>query len=679
MGAFPFRNLRVTALLCAAIATAAPVSGELQQPAPASPAPAPRALAPEDFAELPFLADPQLSPDGTRVAARIINGSHERIGIWRLADPRETPPRIVSLDNVESFAWAGDSRLLIETLSFGIVTGGNVIAYGPSRNIHAYDLGADQATQLSQSRGLFSDTIFIDPYGRYALIADQPTVRATPNVVRVDLDTGASVEVQRRVPGVWSWFADANGIVRVGVDYETRGVRIHYRNTPEAPLRQVETRRDLRDDSVVDTVRFVTNTDRGVIITNAATGRFGVYDYDFATDTRGAAIFEHPEVDVTSATFGPDGAVEGVHFQDDRPRVHWIDPEMAELQRRIDRAFPGKTNLIVNRSRDRSRVLIFSTAADDPGTYYVFDRAARRMEIFASPYSNLHGRAFAPVRPISYQSRDGLRIPGYLTLPPGRGERGLPLVLLPHGGPFIRVGWDFDTEVQMLASLGYAVLQPNFRGSTGYGRDHVARGYGQIGGGMIDDMEDGIAWLALQGIIDPARVCIMGSSYGGYAAVWAAMRSPERYRCAISFAGPSDLRSMLRYNANPFIPRRYVRAWRQRIEGEERIDLNAISPFRQAERLRVPVLLAHGVNDRVVPPVQSQQLAQALRRHNATVESVFYRKSAHGFTDQNEAFDYYRRVAAFLARHNPADGAAPPTEPPAVVGAETPPAAATSR
>ena len=296
------------------------------------------------------------------------------------------------------------------------------------------------------------------------------------------------------------------------------------------------------------------------------------------------------------------------------------------------------------------------------------------MERFASPYDGLHGRAFAPVRAVSYASRDGLRIPAYLTLPPGRPDRGLPLIVLPHGGPFLRTGWTFDPEVQMLASLGYAVLQPNFRGSTGYGRDHVARGYGQLGAGMIDDMEEGINWLAREGVADPARVCIMGSSYGGYAAIWAAIRSPGRYRCAISFAGPSDLRTMLRTHANSFIPRRYVRAFRERVEGEERQDLDAISPLQQAERLRTPVLIAHGVNDQVVPANQSQQLAEALRRHNASVESVFYRKSGHGFTDRNEAADYNRRVAAFLARHNPAGGASAAPSPSGTGSAPSTPA-----
>jgi len=202
------------------------------------------------------------------------------------------------------------------------------------------------------------------------------------------------------------------------------------------------------------------------------------------------------------------------------------------------------------------------------------------------------------------------------------------------------------------------VLQPNFRGSTGYGRAFVEQGYGQYGGAMIDDMEDGIDWLAAEGVADRARVCIMGSSYGGYAAVWGAMRSPQRYRCAISFAGPTDLGAMLRYGSNLFIPRRYVRELRQRLRGEERIDLGAISPARHPEMLRVPLLLAHGEQDATVPPDQSRQLLNRLKRISAPVESAFFQKSGHGFTDAGEATEYFRQVEAFLARHNPAEAPA---------------------
>jgi dipeptidyl aminopeptidase/acylaminoacyl peptidase len=370
-------------------------------------------------------------------------------------------------------------------------------------------------------------------------------------------------------------------------------------------------------------------------------------------------LFEHDQVDVDSMIIGPSGALEGVRYEDDRPRVRWFDPSLAELQAQIDRTFAGRTNEIINRSRDGNRVLIFSAGASDAGTYYVFDRNARRMETFASPYDVLQALPHAEVRPVRYAARDGLAIHGYLTLPRGRGEKGLPLVLLPHGGPFVRDKWVFDPEVQFLASRGYAVLQANFRGSTGYGRPFVEKGFGQLGAGMIDDLEDGVDWLAGQGIADPKRVCVMGSSYGGYAAMWAAIRKPERYRCAISWAGPTDLRAMLRHSERGFAARRYFRQFRNQIVGEPEVDLAAISPVRHAQRLRVPLLIAHGKDDAVVPPEQGERMIRALKAARVpNVEPVLYPKSGHDFDDADEREDFLKRVEAFLLRHNP-PGAAP--------------------
>lgn len=411
---------------------------------------------------------------------------------------------------------------------------------------------------------------------------------------------------------------------------------------------------------MIDMIRFLRNTDRGIVVTNAVTGRFGVYSYDFATDTRGDALFEHPWADVTTALVGAGGQLDGVMFEDDRPRIQWINPEYQRLQATLDRALPGKTNLISNRSTDGQRILFWSGAADDPGTYYVYDRTARRIQPFISPYDALVDHHFAPVRPISFRNRDGTDLRGYLTVPQGRAARGLPLVLMPHGGPFARDSWNFDPWVQFFASRGYAVLQVNFRGSTGFGREFVERGYGQWGSGMIDDLEDGVDWLVHEGTADAGRVCIFGASYGGYAALWAPIRKPERYRCAISFAGISDIGAMLRYDNNRFRAPRYGREWRLRVQGEQQTDLAAISPLRQADRIRVPLLIAHGERDTNVPPSQSRDLIRALARRNAGVESVFYPEAEHGFTRPQDSIDFLRRLETFLARHNPA-GAPPAT------------------
>lgn len=650
--------------LCGALLAfaATPAMGQDRAPAtaPVPPVPDPARIPVEAFGELPFLVQPALSPDGGRIAARLTVNDEQRIGIWTVGAPAEQRPRLISPGEygLRWFRWAGEQRLLFGVRATVLVMGLTI----PVSRVVSYDLQTNRSALLGGATGFMGDdVIFVDPAGRYVLLSAQERPSSYPAVQRIDLATGAAVEVQPPRTGVWNWFADENGVVRAGVDYDQRRYRLYYRRTAEAPLQRIETRRYSTDNSVIDLIRFAGSADRGFVLTNAATGRFALYEYDFVNDARGAAVFEHPEVDVLSVIEGEGGRIDGVNYEDDRPRVHWLNPEMQRLQAQIDRTFPGKTNRILSTSRDRNRVLLWSGAADDPGAYYLFDRQARRMENFAAPLERLSGHRFASVRPVRYTSRDGLTINGYLTLPPGRPERGLPLIVMPHGGPFLRDSWTFNTDVQFLASRGYAVLQPNFRGSTGYGRDFVERGYGQIGTGMIDDIDDGVEWLIHEGIADRARVCIMGGSYGGYAALIAPIHSPSRYRCAISMAGIGDVRAMLRYDRRMLAATRYSRDWQHRIEGEDRIDLDAISPLRHAAQLRVPVLIAHGERDTNVLPSQSRDMVAALTAAGAQVESVFYPKAGHGFSNPEDSIDFLRRVEAFLARHNPAD--APPAVP----------------
>jgi len=660
LGGIMFRPIGLRGFLAVFLmvlaAPAMPQPQSQPQPQPAAQPAAAAAAQPvtiEALAEPPFLTDPILSPDGNRIAARLTMNNKEWIGIWDLGAAPGTPPRLLEQGSYEVrwLRWAGTGRLLIGIQMVQTVYGIPV----PITRILSLDASSWTVTGLATGRGILGDdVIFVDPRGAYALVSAQATLVDYPAVQRIDLATGQATPVQRARTGVWNWFADRDGVVRAGVDYGNDRIKFYYRSGPGEELRRIDSRRYPQDGSVIDMIRFVTDSDHGVVVTNAVTGRFAVYDYDFATDTRGAAIFEHEAVDVTTAIMGEDGRVDGVSYEDDRRRTHWINPALQRIQERIDRALAGKVNLILNRSDDGNRILVWSSAADDPGTFYVYDRRARRIEAFASPYSQLDDRRFAPVRAVTYRSRDGIDIPAYLTLPPGRPERGLPLILLPHGGPFIRDSWSFDSEVQFLVSRGYAVLQPNFRGSTGYGRAFVERGYGQLGTGMIDDMEDGVNWLVEQGIVDRARVCIMGASYGGYAAIWAATRGPERYRCAISWAGPTDLRRMIRYDSRYVVAHRYIREWRRQLAGEEASDLDAVSPLRLQARLTVPLLIGHGERDARVPIDQSRDLVRVLTRRNFPVESVFYPEAGHSFTKPTDSADFMRRIEAFLARHNPA-------------------------
>jgi len=650
--------LRIAALF-AAMVCAAPLTAQSQTAAPAADL---QRIPAEALGALPYIRDPVLSPDGIHLAARMSAQGRKWIAIYDLRHPlTEQRPMQIEEGDYELLwlRWAGNERLL-----FGIrvVLTNDFQIEIPVTRAGAIDLRTGQTTPLIGGRGILGDDIiYVDPAGAYALLSAQDSLTDFPSVDRMDLATGRRSLVQSSRPGVWNWYADSQGVVRVGVDYGERRARLYYRSGAGQELRRIDARPATRDGSIIDAVHFTAETDRGIIVTNEVTGRFATYAFDFAANTRGEAIFEHPQVDVTAVVLGRTGQALGVTYEDDRPRVHWIDPEMQRIQRAIDRASPRTVNNIIDRSDDGTKVLIWSTAADDPGTFFLYDRATREMHGFAQPYGSLSQYRFAPVQPVSYRSRGGADIPAYLTLPPGRPERGLPLILMPHGGPFARDSWRFDTEVQFLASRGYVVLQPQFRGSTGYGRDFVERGTGQFGSGMIDDMEDGIDWLVGRGIVDPARICIMGSSYGGYAAMWAPIRSPQRYRCAISLAGVSDLGAQLRYDFRTATATRYFRDWQRQVQGEQRADPAPISPLQQVARLRVPLLIAHGDRDRRVPVSQSRNMVRALTRAGAGVESVFYPEAGHGFTRPEDSIDFLRRVESFLARHNPAD--APPAAP----------------
>jgi dipeptidyl aminopeptidase/acylaminoacyl peptidase len=288
----------------------------------------------------------------------------------------------------------------------------------------------------------------------------------------------------------------------------------------------------------------------------------------------------------------------------------------------------------------------------------MFEPAAKRMEEVSQLRPALDFTALARPKPMQYTARDGALIRGYLTLPRGREAKGLPLIIMPHGGPYgIRDKLTYNDEVQLLANRGYAVLQPNFRGSGGYGEAFFELGTGQIGRKMQDDLDDAMDWAVKQGLADPARVCVVGGSYGGYAAMWAVLRNPERYRCAASWAGPADLDKQLRYDKQSF-SRGGFKRWRDRVRGQGVEDMKAVSPATHAAGLTRPLLLAHGTEDVVVPFSQYNLFEKASRAAPVKPETLVIKDEGHSFSKAENEQRWYDALVAFLAKHNPADGVA---------------------
>jgi dipeptidyl aminopeptidase/acylaminoacyl peptidase len=623
------------------------VAGAMMISVPAAEADGDKGAAPPSAADLAAPAaygEPQISPDGRRIAALATDDGRARILITDLADPARAV-RTLSLGDSEQLAWlrwAGSGRLLLSLAS----------ERQPPRLV-ALDLASGTRTPLgaSEAGARGDNVIHLDRAGTFLLLSGGTERQAFPAVYRIDLASGAATRLVAPQTGVREWYADSAGVVRAGLGSSGDRRWLLYR-AGEGEAFTETSGRTLDLDGDVDQLVPVAGSDQGYAIAGAPGGRYALFRYDFAADRLGTIVYEHPRVDLDGFQTSPEGSLLGVVYTEDREETRWFDSRLADAQARIDAALPDSVNRIVSMSDDRRRLLVWSGGATNPGRFHLFDEASGAIETLADPYPSLRGRRLAAMAAIRYRARDGLEIRGYLTLPAGRTATGLPLVVVPHGGPFVRDSWSYDPWVQYLAAQGYAVLQPNYRGSTGFGRDFVEAGDGEWGRGMQDDVDDGVEWLAAQGMIDRGRVCIMGASYGGYAAMWAAVQQPARYRCAISFAGISDVDGQLRYDRGTFASARQFRSWRHRIQGDAS-SLAALSPLKFVDRMTVPILIAHGTADETVPLFQSQRLHEALVRRKRPHEYVAYPGEDHGLADPDNNADFLGRVGAFLAKHNP--------------------------
>ena len=628
--------------------------------------PVPPRIPTSAFAALPTMRDIVLSPSGERYAARVSFEGKEYVEL-RSLDGHEAPWifRIPDKMDLTSYSWAGDSRLLLRV-------GQNVPwedDEARATRLVVADLGTHKTQVVGKGYPLGlkgDDVLWVDPAGATALIAFQPSIYDYPAVFRVDLATNKAVKVVSSMTDVWDWYADTSGVVRYGYGWvDEHHWQMVYRKDPTGSFKVVSKGTDKDDDSA-DMARdksfaIEAGSDEGLRYgTNQETGREGIYRYNFAKHEYGAAVYEAPGNDVSFARTTEDGKNLFVaYYTDSRDRVKWFDPVLAEVQEGLDKAVAGALGdrevWIESRNRENTIMAVQVLASNDPGLYYIWQAASGSMIPLTKRRAGLKPSELATSRYVTYTARDGTVIPSYLTLPPGRPAKGLPLIVLPHGGPYdLRDHGDYDDDVQFLVNRGYVVLQPQFRGSGSFGKAFGESGHGQWGRAMQDDIDDGTDWLVKRGLIDPKRVCIVGSSYGGYAALWGATRNPERYRCAVSFAGISDMPRNLKYQMNSFGDKSARERWRQTVQGEPSFDLKTISPLFGIDRLKVPVMLVHGSADQTVQPKQSRLYADALKAAGKTYEYYEIPEEGHGFSSAANAQLWYDRLDAFLAKYNPA-------------------------
>jgi len=439
---------------------------------------------------------------------------------------------------------------------------------------------------------------------------------------------------------------DSNGVVRFaeGED-QVNWSRLYYRAGDDAQWTLVN------DQKVTGQIEralgLSADGSTAYLLVRGPKGPGAIVAYDVATGAR-KELVRDAVADPHEILFDGDVPI-GVRYMDGKPRDVFFDPTVpqAKLYKMLASSFGGESPSITSESTDGNQVVVITSSDRNPGDYYLFDKAAKKADLLMSQRGWLAPDAMAEREPVKLTARDGLVLHGYFTRP--KGTTGpVPMVVLPHGGPIgQRDDWTFDEEAQLLAAAGYGVLQVNYRGSAGFGRDFQKAGAQQWGGTMQDDLTDATHWAVKQGLADGSRICIYGGSYGAYASLMGAAKEPDLYKCAVGYVGVYDLPRMVTDDASDS---RRGKLWLDEWIGSEDA-LAKTSPNRLADRIKVPVFLAAGGEDYIAPIGQTRMMESALKQAGVPVETLYYDQEGHGFYKQEHRVEYYTRLLAFLNRH----------------------------
>jgi dipeptidyl aminopeptidase/acylaminoacyl peptidase len=605
--------------------------------------PEPAALAVEAFGALPVQTDAVLSPDGRWIAWAEHHDTATRVIIFDLAARKAH--RIASIPErgkLRALTW-NDNDTLLATLS-------EAVQANPRQQMHEF---------------FVTTAIFVDGGETVLPLARMIRTRTSkPHTVimassglsgsylnEVDTRTGTSTIIKTGNNFTAGWVVDRDGhpVARADWDWKNDAYRLYalWGNGIKELLH--------RDDNDPPQVAGLLPNDSAIVLL-ATNGR--PHQAAWAVPLDGSPptlLAEDPDADITGAFFdNQNGDIVGFYVSGSKNGVHWIAPEAQHRHEVLQRAFPNRIVTPYGWTADGTKTLARVESPTAPPVYYLVDFSTHKADIAAEEYPALTGATLGDFKEISYKARDGTVIPAYLTRPAGKSDSPAPLVVLPHGGPNARDYPQFDWIVQFLASRGYAVLQPQFRGSTGFGDAFREAGYRQWGGLMQDDVTDGVHAMIDQGIADPRRICIAGASYGGYAALAGVAFTPQLYACAISINGVSDLPALLAKTIYPPGSRLYSTSldeWTARIGKPGDRALDRKSPINAVAAISAPVLILYGASDGVVPTEQSERMAAALTKAGKSVKLVKLPDEDHWMSRNDTRIQMLSEVDAFLREH----------------------------
>ncbi len=633
----------------------------------------------EAFAESPILQSPRLSPDGKYIALYKEKAAGTVLMIYPLTDTQDHPTVEISASNdfrMKWFDWTSGNRLIyaemneglrglvptIESRLYGINADGSEHSYLIKQPKFSNErvLIAFYATKIRHARLDFVDIQIQDRVINmlpndpdHVLLAIDSDHDDQFEVRRLNVWTGNYQDLTEDYRGVQHWLTDQDGILRVASG-AWRSQKVYlFRATQDSAFSDFTKTTAYQEGYRPIAFHQNSNLVYAWQVIDGGTRRVVLYDLGNMKPIK--ILFDHAEFSAEMLIYRPtagsfiNGVPVGVRYIDHRPQAIYFDHIWQTRLARINEHFPDTYNEVVSSTDDGTLHVIRITGATNPDVYYLYDEPADEFVVLQRTYTKLPTESLAETIPVSFKARDGLVIPSYLTLPPGGQTENLPVVILPHGGPHLRDYIRFDYWVQFLTSRGYAVFQPNFRGSSGYSRAYRDMGFNNWGLTMQDDLTDSARWLISEGIADPKRICIAGLSYGGYASLMASIKAPDLFQCAISVNGISNLPRFIVQD------RRYIGGaiWTSKIvaTGNSLSDFRRESPYHHVNQIGVPILLIHAKDDRRVSYKQSERMNRKLRRSDKDVELVILPNGGHELETQESRSMLLWQIEQFLAKH----------------------------
>ncbi|HYV90988.1 MAG TPA: S9 family peptidase [Chitinophagales bacterium] len=599
----------------------------------------------EDFFRNPEKTRFQISPNGDYLS--YMAPWQNRLNVFTRTIDSDEEQRVTNETerSVAGYFWGSNNRIVF------------LKDKGGDENFHLYSVSVDGKDErdLTPFDGITVQIIDdLEESDDEVIIGMNQRNKEIFDAYRLNIHTGV-LALEAENPGnITDWITDHDGEIRIAITTDGVNNSFLHREKKSDPFKVLLTT-NFRES--VSPLFFTFDNKQLYALSNLTRDKAAIVLFDLDEGKEIEVLFQHGEVDLGGLSYSRKRKVlTNYFFMDWKRQTVFLDPETEKIYKRIEKELGDDEIVLTSQNKEETKFLVRTHSDRSLGAYYLYDVQSDQLTHLAEVSPWLKKEVLATMKPVTYTSRDGFTIHGYLTLPidkhgAAEGSAALPVVVNPHGGPWVRDAWGFNPEVQFLANRGYAVFQINYRGSTGYGKKFWQSSFKQWGKKMQDDISDGVKWLIDEGIADKKRIAIYGGSYGGYATLAGLTFTPDLYCCGIDYVGVSNLFTFM--NTIPPYWKPYLEMMYEMVGNPttEKELLHEASPVFHVDKIKVPLLVAQGANDPRVNINESNQIVEALKKKGVEVEYIVKDNEGHGFHNEENRFDFYRAMEKFLAAH----------------------------